>query len=147
MRPARSSQFAAIEDSLSMEPAVSNYPAFLIQGSVEFRLHTTELSEASRGVNFNPPGSPYEGSTNKKLNDTYPSQIKGLVYVSGTADITLDDTVVDAGLLVVGNEITVSVGETLTVNYAPHYFSNPPPGFSRIQVRAVPGSWLWDAAP
>ncbi len=136
-----------IEDGMSWEPAISNYPALLVQGGIEFRLTTDGLSEVDRGVNFNPPGSPYQGSTDSDTVDTYPSQIKGLVYVSGNAGVKNGDTVID-GVLVAGNQLNVTSGETLTVTYDSQFFSNPPPGFSQgntIDVTAQ--TWLWDAAP
>ena len=107
------------------------------------------MDEAARGVNFNPAGSPYQGSTNNDLADSYPSLIKGIVivYVSGDAFVTANHPQID-GVLITGDELKVNSGQSLTVTYDPLYLSHPPPGFSQgNSVSVTPGSWQWDVAP
>ena len=104
------------------------------------------MDEAARGVNFNPAGSPYQGSTNNDLADSYPSLIKGIVYVSGDAFVTANHPQID-GVLITGDELKVNSGQSLTVTYDPLYLSDPPPGFEDPQFSVTPGSWLWDVAP
>lgn len=133
-----------IEGEISWEPAVANYPALLVQsGSMNFQTTDTPLVEAARGVNFNPAGSPYQGSSDVDLVDTYPSLIKGLVYVSVDAFVPANHPNID-GALITGDELKVSSGESLTVTYDPVYMSNPPPGFDS-GFAPVAGTWLWDA--
>jgi Tfp pilus assembly protein PilX len=132
----------------SFEPAVPNYPALLVYGSIEFRMENTVLDEAARGVNFNPSGSPYEGSADTDQVDTYPSQIKGLVYVSDFAHFADGDTQIVDGMLVVGGQISVNSSDGFSVTYNSLFHSNPPPGFSDGErMVPVPGSWIRDAAP
>ena len=136
-----------IQQDISWEPAVANYPALLVQGSVEFRMTNGALSESARNTNFNPAGSPYQGNTDNDQTDTYPSQIKGLVYVSVDALMADRDTTID-GVLVTGRVLNVNVNDALTVNYDSRYFNNPPPGFSQgSELKVIPGSWRQDVAP
>ena len=105
------------------------------------------LSESARNVNFNPAGSPYQGTTDTDQTDTYPSQIKGLVYVSVDAVFADRDTTIDGGL-VSGRVINVNVNDALTVNYDSRYLTNPPPGFSQgSELKVTPGTWRRDTAP
>ena len=116
-----------IQFEMSMEPAVSNYPALLVQGSIALGMQNTVLSEAGRGVNFNPAGSPYQGLSDNDQLDTYPSQVKGLVYVSGLVHVRDNHPRID-GVLVCG-QLNVNTSDQLTVTYDPSYMANPPPGF------------------
>jgi hypothetical protein len=141
-----------IEGEHSWEPAVGNYPAVLVQGAhINLSVGDNPLDEAIRGVNFNPPGSPYQGLADSDQTDSYPSLIKGLVYASGGITIEAFHPHID-GVLITGGELKVNSSESLTVTYDLQFFSNPPPGFSSFssglsQSTLVPGSWLWDAAP
>jgi hypothetical protein len=67
-----------IEGDVSWEPAVVNYPALLVQGGFNIEFGAVGLlDEAACGVNFNPPGSPYQGSTDSDQNDSYPRLNQG----------------------------------------------------------------------
>lgn len=139
---------SVIEGEISWEPAVANYPALLIQGGwFELATQDTPLDEAARGVNFNPAGSPYQGSTDSDQTDSYPSLFKGIVYGSGDVNVTANHPQID-GVFITGNQIKVSSGLSLTVTYDPLYMFDPPPGFSQGNgISVKPGSWQWDVAP
>ena len=139
---------SVIEGEISWEPAVANYPALLIQGGwFDLATQDTPLDEAARGVNFNPAGSPYQGSTDSDQTDSYPSLIKGIVYVSGDATVRANHLQID-GVFITGDQLKVNSEQSLTVTYDPLYMSNPPPGFSEgNSVSVTPGSWQWDVAP
>lgn len=120
-------------------PAVENYPALLVRGDFSCRMNTSLLTEGS-GLNFNPPGTPYpwpSGSTDSDTTDSYPNEIRGLIYVSGNFQT---QTAATLGQVVVGGVITHMNG-SYTLNYNPLYYSNPPPGFSLIRMLPAPGSW------
>lgn len=135
-----------VDDEVSWEPAVANYPALLVQGG-SFQLDLTDgtLSESDRGENFNPVGSPYLGGTDSDQADSYPSEIKGLIY--GDGGLSIGDRMVINGLLIAGGQIEVFSGNALTVTYDPSFAANAPPGFGAPRMNVVKGSWLWDAAP
>jgi len=81
---------SGVQNAVNWEPAVANYPALLVDGSMRFEFDNTPLSEAAVKTNFNPAGTPYLGSEDSDKKDEYPSLIKGLVYVSG--DLTVHQT-------------------------------------------------------
>ena len=55
---------------------------------MNFNFQNTTLSEATQGTNSNPPRTPYERVNNTDTLDSYPSLMKGLVYVSGDVDVS-----------------------------------------------------------
>jgi hypothetical protein len=72
------------ENQLLIHPYRTDYPALLIQGDAEFDFSSTVgLIEATALTNFNPNGSPYQGSADGDILDIYPSEIRGLVHVRG----------------------------------------------------------------
>jgi hypothetical protein len=104
--------------SLSWVPAVSNYPCLLVKGDLIISFDSTRiLGEWSLGTNFNPPGTPYPypiGATNATNSDTYPSEIAGLVYVSG--NLTGDNWSPEVAMLLVGGGY-VANGDNFILNY------------------------------
>jgi hypothetical protein len=69
------------------------------------------------------------------------------VYVSEDLIATANHPQID-GVIITGDELKVNSGQMLTLTYDVQYLSNPPPGFTGdVEVLAVPGSWLRDAAP
>jgi hypothetical protein len=95
------------------------------------------LSEATY-INFNPPGTPSEGTEDTDPLDTYSSRLKGLVYVSGSAG-TSDYLTID-GVMTIGG--TLSAEGTVDLTYRDTYYNEPPPGFEAASVmKVVPGTW------
>jgi hypothetical protein len=126
------------------EPAVPNYPVLMVRGDFVFNVNGGDpLSESSINVNFNPPGTPYNGEEDTLMDDTYPAIIKGLVYVSGNASITssmIADSQVLNGTVIVRGTLNDNGGLDLT--YQPSFLNNPPPGFEATTTMKVsPGSW------
>ena len=74
---------SSIEGSLRWDAAIANYPALLVNGDLEIKTTTTALSEATLALNLNPASSPYQGTTDTDLLDEFPSEINGLIYISG----------------------------------------------------------------
>jgi hypothetical protein len=124
---------------LNIAPAVANYPSLMIQGDIEFFYEgAAVVSEDVAGISYNPPGTPYEGQEDTDITDTYPTVIKGLVYVSNNV-ISFESPTFD-GVLVVGNTMTIQ--QSLDLQYQSTYLTQPPPGFRVGSVmQVVPGSW------
>jgi hypothetical protein len=133
---------------VNWEPAVDNYPSLLVNGAFLFKTLTGQLDEASRGVNFNPVGTPYQGAEDDLLDDVYPSEINGLVYIAGNAqDNSSFTTTTINGVLIVGGTLTLTPSSNkdpiyFNLTYDPNYHNNPPPGFQADPgMKIVPGSF------
>ncbi len=144
LNPAPSS---TIQNKVHFEPARPNFPSLLVKGSIEVRYDSgSQLSESSLGVNFNPIGTPYQGSADTDTSDNYPSIIKGLVFVSGQLNLALDvfDSAVD-GVVVCGSIVPNS---NLALTYRSTFFDFPPPGFAAgSTMKVAPGSWVRAVSP
>lgn len=128
-----------ISGVVNWSPATAGYPLVLIDGSatVSFDSAST-LSEATLGVNFNPAGAPYAGVTDSDTSDSYPSEMRGLVYVKGSLTTSGSPKII--GTAVVGGG--VSTTGSLTLQYDSTIYASPPPGFTGSSVlKVVAGSW------
>lgn len=135
-----------IAGSISGKAFVPNYPVLMVQGNCSCQMTPDPLEESSLGVNFNPVGSPYEGSEDSDTVDVYPSRIDGLVYVSGTFNFVADaqDSDFD-GCVICGSSQMNSDAEFL---YRSTFYDYPPPGFaSGNPMRIAPGTWQRTSLP
>ena len=103
---------------MNLEPVTSGYPVLLVDGSFAIRATNRGLNESysgETGTNFNPTtpaptGIPYEfhnalcNPTDTVANDVYPSEIQGLVAVSGSLTFTNQPRV--RGQVIAGSTIT-----------------------------------------
>jgi hypothetical protein len=128
---------------IHMSPAKPGYPALMVSGNFAIRATSRVLNEAESGVNFNPSGMPYEfnnplaGSTDTAPtgnNDGYPSEIQGLVAVSG--NLTFENTPRFRGQAIVGG----AIAGTYSLTYQPHSMINPPPSFYGYGYSTRPAS-------
>lgn len=127
-----------VKRMLNWAPAVTNYPALLVQGNIQLRFESGHLlKERDEKVNFNPIGTPYAGSQDDDQVDEYPTELKGLVYVSGSC--LWKDKAHITGVVLVGGGMTFDQDPVMT--YSSVYYENPPPGFYSIPLKPVAGSW------
>lgn len=113
-----------IEGAVNVAPAIANFPCLLVRGPLSFQHGGSALVE-SAGRNFNPPGTPYSGTSNNTFADSYPSQVRGLVYVTGAATLSGQGRI--EGVLVCEGAVT---GQgTLSLVFDPSFVSSPPPAF------------------
>lgn len=140
-----------LEGSLNCEPAVRGYPVLMVQGDLTWRTNTTLLSEnTSPTVNFNPPSTPYPynygsgGSSDADSSDSYPTQVAGLVYVSGALS-TSNSPVLNRGVVITPGGWSPSGSINLTFDDT--CYNNPPPGFFSTAMGPVPRTWRQEAAP
>jgi len=100
------------------------------------------FTEAQVGQNLDPPGFPYQGHADTALDDTYPSSLNGLVYLSGSLQLYALDAAVIQGAVVVGTTVSSQTGAAATLTYNPAYLDNPPPGFQKSRtMEVVQGSY------
>ncbi len=128
-----------VERAVNWSAAIANFPALLVQGPFELRHERAiVLAEANAGgVNFNPPGTPYEGSEDTDTTDQYPTEINGLVYVS--ENVKWKKTANVTGAVVCGAFLQLS-GDLL-ISYRSTYLNDPPPGFRTTILIPIAGSW------
>ncbi len=111
-----------------LEPAYDWMPSLLVQGNLIILSNNTGPSEASIGLNLNPPHTPYQYSSDSAIDDVYPGTIRGVSYASG--DVTFVGTRQNfAGTLISGRNIRIQGGVTVAITYDPGVATLPPYGF------------------
>lgn len=132
------SAFSAVKRSVNWQPAIDNYPALLVRGSMAIEMDSEPLSESLRGTNFNPPGTPYLAVEDSDEEDDYPSMISGLIYVS--ENLSVSKSPILEGVTIVGQTLTAT--DMIDLTYKSTYFDNPPPGFFTVpRMLIAKGSW------
>ena len=112
-----------VQGSVNWEPAVSNYPALLIQGPLCLYMDGTV-----------------------PLDGTYPSIIKGLVYAESRLDVAEFPDV--NGVVVTGGDANLTPFTALGLTFDRTYLDNPPPGFGGGPGMLIaPGTWRREVLP
>jgi len=134
-----------IDQNVLIEPARRDYPALIVDGNVDLNVDSAgTLSEAARAVNFNPPGTAWQGVADDDQTDTYPSEIRGLVHVRGT--LKLRGTTLIRGAVICESSASVE-GNTRIVT-APTLAEQPPKGYTTFGTpEIVPGTWQQTLPP
>jgi hypothetical protein len=133
-----------IEGAVLFQPARADYPSLIIHGDAEFKFTggAGALSESAQGVNFNPPGAPYNGETDGDMTDVYPSEIRGLVHVTGAVKVSAPGII--RGALISGGTSGDSVEidtSTFQVIHDASVFANPPQFYTTsVPMPQVAGS-------
>jgi len=133
-----------VDNEVLLQPVRSDYPALIVDGDAVFQYTSqgASLSEADAGVNFNPPDTPYDGDSDADLLDTYPSEIQGLVHVTGK--VQLNQTALIRGLLLCESTLSTDAVacEDSQIVYNPSLYANPPQGYTTA-VKMIPQSGSW----
>jgi len=113
---------------LTWEPAVAGFPALMVKDNdVTINPSTAGLVEYANMTNFNPTGTPYEGlGEDSDEDDTYASEIKGLIYCNKKI-IFYEHPVITGAVLANDN---IEINDELDLTHNPIYFFSPPPGFN-----------------
>jgi hypothetical protein len=118
----------------------ADYPALIVDGDlyIKFTRAASGLSESSAGVKFTPGGAPYHGVTDADMSDTYPSEIDGLVHVTGF--LTVSRPFLVRGAVIAegsgGDAVRLDTGSMQVVYDSTLYTS--PPQFYTTSVPMVP---------
>ena len=138
-----------VQGAVNWEPAVSNYPALLVQGPLCLHMDgSAPLDETDAGTSLNPMGAPYDGFWDGDTDDTYPSIIKGLIYAESGLDVA-SFPVVD-GVVVSGDIANLTPSAVFDLTFDKTYLDNPPPGFGSTgdgKTSPVAGTWQWNTMP
>jgi hypothetical protein len=106
-------------------------PSLLVKGDLTLSLTNSPLEEGITLVDLNNDGD---------TEDTWPSTIKGLIYISGRLQVTTG-TQLYAGTLITGGDCDLS-GTQLSVSYQSTFFENPPSGWhAPIEMKIASGTW------
>ncbi|MFG0329758.1 MAG: hypothetical protein ACF8PN_07665 [Phycisphaerales bacterium] len=135
------------------EPYRADHATLIIRGNAAIRITSrsdtpteSSLSEAHWGHNYNPIGAPYLGGTDIDQVDTYPSEIRGVVYVDGNTTIW-GSGVIRGGFICSGS---VSVEDSNIYGaefiHEPALLTAPPIGFESAPTKTPamilePGTW------
>lgn len=122
-----------------LHPYRENCPVLVVDGDMEmsFLAGRRILRERLARTNLNPPGAPYDGRTDQDTRDAYPSEVRGLAYVSG--NVEMSNTAGVRGTILCGGELKCR-GINWIV-HDPKLAENPPVGFSSGNGGVVPETW------
>lgn len=121
-----------------------DYPVLIVDGDLEIRFNASStMSETPLDVNFNPPGTPYNGVSNTTKLDVYNPRIYGLVHVRGEVNFT-DEACVDGAVLCSAMR---DLDKRIKLNHLPSLLTNPPEGYYVYEMRFVPGAWKRELVP
>jgi hypothetical protein len=132
-----------VEDAVNLSPARSDYPALIVVGDCDLKYNSdgVTLSESARGINFN-PGDASTGMNDNDKADTYPSEIVGLVHVTGSLQTQGTGTI--RGGVISENRTDgsgVKVMATTTIVHDDLLTINPPQGYAKsVPMAMLPGS-------
>jgi len=129
-----------VDNSVLIQNYRSDFPCLLIAGDAVIKCTSasTQLSEVTLAVNFNPTGAPYNGSTDTDKKDTYPNEIQGLVHVSGS--LRFQQTARIVGVVICDGSIACE--ETNTITYNASLYACPPQWYTYVDgMKLSPDSW------
>jgi hypothetical protein len=136
-----------IGGQVNITPIRTDFPTLIINGNcvMQFTSSGTPLSEAAQGVNYNPPGAPYGGISDADKLGAYPSEIRGLIHVTGTLTLAKDG-VIRGGILCEAAPLlsdAVVIQDDREIFYDSRLFSSPPRWYTTsVPMKVVSGSWI-----
>jgi hypothetical protein len=106
---------------------------------------SSALGEATYGINFNPPGTPYPfigGTTDSNASGASPSIINGLIYCGGSLTFPSGTSPSLNGCIVSAGNLAFNAASASLV-FGNGSYLTPPPGFTTSQPALYPitGSW------
>jgi hypothetical protein len=136
-----------IEDNVLLQTYQGDCPALMVQGNADIQFNGGDglLDEKTIGRSLNPPGAPYNGGTNNGKGDVYPSEIQGLVHVTGK--VNLKKTSIIRGAILCNSSATllsdaVAVDDSPSIVYPPTLYTNPPCWYTTaVPMTVQRGSW------
>ncbi|HEY7086727.1 MAG TPA: hypothetical protein VH518_01480 [Tepidisphaeraceae bacterium] len=135
------SNTVTIDSQVFFHPARADYPTLIVNGSVNLNYTSSgnSLSEATTGINFNPPDAPYNGFGDADLADSYPSEIWGLVHITGQINVSRPGII--RGAMICESQFRAQNAD-LQVVYDPALYTNPPQYYTTgVQMVPLAGSF------
>ena len=135
-----------INDNVFLQFNKREAPVLIVDGSLTLNCDSSRfLSEADEGQNFNPMTSLFQGNGDLDTTEVYPSEIWGLVHVTGNVTINEPSRVV--GMMLIDGEVRVS--DQAVIQADPTIIFAPPTGYwtaSPGPLVAKPTKWQRAAA-
>ncbi len=134
-----------ISDSVFMAPARADYPTLIVQGNLQILADGAKwLSESNAGTSFNPAGAPYEGVADADTKDVYPSEIRGLVHVTG--NLELRNTTRVRGCVIC--ERSALIEDTIQIIHDEGLVKQPPLYYVQYRRMMIPpDGWTQEVLP
>jgi hypothetical protein len=137
-----------LKQNVYAEPAIKNYPSIYINGDIEIESRWGNFSEATLRLNLNPPGAPFQGSTNTSQTDVYPCRVDGIFYCRDELYFVYGSQLDVYGALVAVSTNTDESQTSLRVTYDSDIAANPPPGLRQDTImRPIRGTYRRVATP
>lgn len=130
-----------LSERVLLENHHPDYPALIVRGKLHLAFNQSgdSMDETAYAVNWNPAGAGYEGNSDATLDDTYPSEIRGLIHATGAITVEHDAKIL-GGLLGEGN--VVFAGGSPTIVHDEMLATNPPVGYlSEVRLVVSQGSF------
>ena len=142
--PNGNSQKCIVDENVFFEPARPGHPAIVVKGNLDLRYRSSGevLSEAEQNTNFNPAGAEYLGQADTDKSDEYPSEIRGLVFVTRNLDWSKNGLVRGAVLCLNETSGAVNIDGHPRIIYDPMIPYQPTPWLTEtLKMVVKPGSW------
>lgn len=128
-----------LDRDVIFQPDQAERPVLVVDGNVRLRYASVlnTVDELLWGVNFNPPGTPYGGVSDIDTLDSYPCEVRGLVYVTGSVEFGESARV--RGVVICGGDAAINGSNTIQYLSAP--YESPPEGFTQPgRLALIPGT-------
>lgn len=140
-------------DEVLWESPRADQPSLLVSGrgsqGVVFEASGSRLREHDANRNFNPPGTPYDGSSDGDQSDEYPNALRGVFHIlHANTSVTLGKETSLSGSLIAAGTIRIEHKATLSPSAA--LLATPPAGYAGAvgpDMLVVPGSYRWEVEP
>ncbi len=126
-----------LRNAVLMHPFREDLPVLVVDGDVLVQTPRGHgaLREQRGRTNFNPPGMPYEGTSDADASDSYPSELRGLIHVLGNMELKLNPLV--RGAILCEGELTCK--GTPEIHLDPALARKPPLGYTSPTAAIQPG--------
>lgn len=138
-----------IDSLINMQPVRKDYPVLIVDGNLTLSYNSAlTMSEATIGVNLNPPRAPYNGADNQNTSDSFPVEICGLVHARGQVEIIAASRIRGGLIAEAIGSSAVRIGSNPEIIYDSQFRTSPIMGYMKsVTMRVVPGTWRQAVEP
>lgn len=130
-----------IDGSNDLDAGSTGLPVLVINGDLASTMRTAPLAETDAGVSLNPVGMPdADGSTDKDTGDTFPSRIRGVVWVDRSVAIAWPGVMIQ-GVLIARQSVNVKEHATVRIAELEGLQEAPPAPFRNSGLMIDQATW------